>query len=44
MDYDAFVVQILALFQQETGEQCGWEHHRSAMRRNLIPMRPDVCL
>jgi hypothetical protein len=24
MDYDTIVAQILALFQQETGEQCGW--------------------
>jgi hypothetical protein len=35
-DYDAIVAQILALLQQETGEQCGWGHHRSARRRNLL--------
>jgi hypothetical protein len=36
MDYDAILAQVLALLQQETGEQCGWGHHRSAMRRALL--------
>jgi hypothetical protein len=30
MDYDAILAQMLALLHQETGEQCGWGHHRSA--------------
>jgi hypothetical protein len=36
MDYDAIVAQVLALLQLETGEQYGWGHHRSAMRRDLL--------
>jgi hypothetical protein len=47
MDYDAIVAQVLALLQQETGEQCGWGVSRKRQAKESpaehIPTMPDVC-
>jgi len=36
MDYDALLAEVLALLQQETGEQCCGRHHISAVRRHFL--------